>query len=75
MTPWTARRMNASVTKQIMPKHSLETLAIISKLKYLGHTMHSSGSMKKRFGIRTDRWQWKNKEDSVQDDQQKYEVP
>jgi len=37
--------------------------------------MHSSGSMKKRFGIRTDRWQWKNKEDSVQDDQQKYEVP
>ena len=39
--------MNASVTNQIMPKHSLETLATISKLKYLGHTMHSSDSMKK----------------------------
>ena len=39
--------MNASVTNQIMPKYSQETLATISKLKYFGHTMHSSDSMKK----------------------------
>jgi len=51
--------MNASVTNQIMPKHSLETLAIIGRLKYIGHTMHSSGSIKKRFDIRTDRQQGK----------------
>jgi len=35
------------VTNQIMPKHSLETLATISKLKYFGHIMHSSDCMKK----------------------------
>jgi len=64
--------MNASVTNQIMPKHSLKNLATISTLKYFGHIMHSSGSMKKRSDIRTDRWQWKNSKDSVQDDQQKY---
>ena len=34
--------MNTSVTNQIMPKHSLETLATISNLKYFGHIMHSS---------------------------------
>jgi len=29
----------------------------------------------KRFDVRTDRWQWNIKEDSVQDDQRKYEEP
>jgi hypothetical protein len=47
MIPWTVRRMNASVTNQFMPKHSLETLATIRKSKYFGHTIHSSDSMKK----------------------------
>ena len=47
MIPWAVRRINASATNQIMPKHSLETLATISKLKYFGHTMHSSDSMNK----------------------------
>ena len=55
MIPRTARRVNASVTNQIMYKHTLETLATISKLKYLGHIMHSSDSMKKRYDVRTDR--------------------
>jgi hypothetical protein len=45
--PWKVRRMDALGTNQIMPKHSLENLATISKLKYFGHTMHSSDSMKK----------------------------
>jgi hypothetical protein len=35
------------MTNQIMPKPSLEILATISKLKYFGHIMHSSVSMKK----------------------------
>jgi hypothetical protein len=39
--------MNVSVTNQIIPKHSLETLVTISKLKYFGHKMHSSDCMKK----------------------------
>jgi hypothetical protein len=39
--------MNASVTNQNMSKHSLETLATISKLKYFGHITHRSDSSKK----------------------------
>jgi hypothetical protein len=65
--------MNASVTNQIMPKHSPETWATISKLKYFEHIMYSLDSTKKRFDIMTDRWQWKIKEETVHDDQQKYE--
>jgi hypothetical protein len=45
--PWTARKMNALVIKQIKPRHSLETLAVIGKLKYFGHTMHTSDSLEK----------------------------
>ena len=47
------------MTNQIMPKHSLETLATISKLKYFGHIMHRSYCNGKRSDVRTDRWQWK----------------
>jgi len=50
--------MNASVTNQIIPKHSLDTLTTISKMKYFGHKMQSSDSMKK-YAIRTDSLQWK----------------
>jgi hypothetical protein len=45
--PWTVRRMNASVTNQIMIKYSLETLSTIRKMKYFGHTIYSSNSMEK----------------------------
>jgi hypothetical protein len=45
--PWTARRMNASVNKQIKPRHSLESLAVIGKLKYFGHIMLTSDSLEK----------------------------
>jgi hypothetical protein len=47
--PWTARRTNASVINQIKPNHSLETLAVISKLKYFEHIMHTSDSLEKDF--------------------------
>jgi hypothetical protein len=42
-----SKKMTASVTNQIIPKHSLETLATINKLKYFGHIMHISDSVKK----------------------------
>jgi hypothetical protein len=45
--PWTARRMNALVINQIKPRHSLETLAVIGKLKYFGHIMRTSDSLEK----------------------------
>jgi hypothetical protein len=46
--PWTART-NASVIKQIKPRHSLETLAVIGKFKYFGHIMRTSDSLEKDF--------------------------
>jgi hypothetical protein len=45
--PWTARRTNASVIKQIKPRHFLETLAVTGKLKYFGHIMRTSDSLEK----------------------------
>jgi hypothetical protein len=43
--PRTARMTNALVIKQIKPRHSLETLVVIGKLKYFGHIMHTSDSL------------------------------
>jgi hypothetical protein len=45
--PWTARRTIASVIKEIKPRHSLETLAVIGKLKYFGHIMRTSDSLER----------------------------
>jgi hypothetical protein len=45
--PWTVRRINASVINQIKPKHSLETLARMSKLKYSKYTVCKSDSIEK----------------------------
>ena len=35
--PWTARRLNQSILKEINPKYSLEGLMLELKLQYLGH--------------------------------------
>jgi hypothetical protein len=51
MIPWAVERVNALQTNLIMPKHSLETLATISKLKYCEHITHSSDCMGKNFII------------------------
>ena len=37
--PWTARRSNQSVTKEISPEYSLEGLMFKLKLQYFGHLM------------------------------------
>ena len=37
--PWTARRSNQSILKEISPEHSLERLVLKLKLQYLGHLM------------------------------------
>ena len=37
--PWTARRSNQSILKEISPKYSLEGLMLKLKLQYLGHLM------------------------------------
>ena len=45
--PWTARRFNQSILKEINPKHSLEGLMLKLKLQYFGHLMWRSDSFEK----------------------------
>ena len=39
--PWTARRLNQSILKEINPEYSLEGLILKLKLQYFGHLMQS----------------------------------
>ena len=45
--PWTARRSNQSILKEISPGCSLEGLMLKLKLQYCGHLMRRAGSFKK----------------------------
>jgi len=45
--PWTARRSNQSVLKEISPEYSLERLMLKLKLQYLGHLMQKTDSLDK----------------------------
>ena len=43
--PWTARRSNQSILKEIVPQYSLEGLMLKLKLHYFGHLMRRSDSL------------------------------
>ena len=45
--PWTARRSNQSILKEISPEYSLEGLMLKLKLQYFGHLMRRTGSLEK----------------------------
>ena len=45
--PWTARRSNQSILKEISPEYSLEGLMLKLKLQYFGHLMQSTDSLEK----------------------------
>ena len=45
--PWTARRSNQSILKEISPEYSLEGLMLKLKLQYIGHLMQRTDSFKK----------------------------
>ena len=45
--PWTARRSNQSILKEISPGISLEGLMLKLKLQYFGHLMHGVDSLEK----------------------------
>ena len=45
--PWTARRSNQSILKEISPKHSLEGLILKLNLQYFGHLMQRTDSLEK----------------------------
>ena len=44
--PWTARKLNQSVLKEINPEYSLEELMLKLKLQYFGHLMRRANSLK-----------------------------
>ena len=45
--PWTARRSNQSILKEISPEYSLEDLMPKLKLQYFGHLMQRATSLEK----------------------------
>ena len=45
--PWTARRSNQSILKEINPEYSLEGLMLELKLQYFGHLMQRTDSLEK----------------------------
>ena len=45
--PWTARRANESILKEINPEYSLEGLMLKLKLQYFGHLMRRTDSLEK----------------------------
>ena len=49
--PWTARRSNQSILKEISPEYSLEGLLLTLKLQYFGHLMWRTDSLKRP-------WSW-----------------
>ena len=45
--PWTARRSNQSILKEISPEYTLEGLMLKLKLQYFGHLMQRADSLEK----------------------------
>ena len=50
--PWTARRSNKSIPKEINPEYSLEGLMLKLKLQYFGHLMQRADSLEKALMLR-----------------------
>ena len=50
--PWTARRSNQSMLKEINPEYSLEGLILKLKLQYFGHLMQGFDSLEKILVLR-----------------------
>ena len=64
--PWTARRSNQSILKEISPEYSLEGLMLKLKLQYFGHMMQRADSLEKTLMLgkiegRRRRGRWKTR--------------
>ena len=63
--PWTSRRSNQSILREISPEYSLEGLMLTLNLQYFGHLMQRTDSLEKTLmlgkiegGRRGDRMRW-----------------
>ena len=50
--PWTARRSNQSILKEINPEYSLEGLVLKLKLQYFGHLIQRADTLEKTLMLR-----------------------
>ena len=50
--PWTARRSNQSILKEISPEYSLEGLMLKLKLQYFGHLLRRADCLEKTLKLR-----------------------
>ena len=64
--PWTARRSNQSVLKEISPEYSLEGLMLKRELQYFGHQIRRANSLEKNFDARKD---WRQEEKGMTGDE------
>ena len=55
--PWTARRPNQSILKEISPEYSLKGLRLELKLQYFGHLMRKTDSFEKTLMLGKN-WKW-----------------
>ena len=62
--PWTARRSNQSILKEISPEYSLEGLMLKLKLQYFGHLMGRIDSFEKTLMLED----WKKEEKGTIED-------
>ena len=64
--PWTARKSNQSILKEISPKYSLEGLMLKLKLQYFGHLMQRTDSLEKALMLgKIEGWRRKMTEDEM----------
>ena len=63
--PWTARRSNQSIVKEVNPEYSLEGLMLMLKLQYFDHLMRRTDSLGKTDGGKD----WRQEEKRVTEDE------
>ena len=66
--PWTARRSNQSILKEISPEYSLEVLMLKLKLQYFGHLIQRTDSLEKDLGKDAGKG-WRQKEKRTTEDE------
>ena len=57
--PWTARRANQSILREINPEKSLKGLMVKLKLQYLGHLMQRAASLERTLMLEKTEGKWK----------------
>ena len=63
--PWTARKSNQLILKEINPEYSLEGLILKLKLQYFGHLMERTNSLEKTLMLGKIEGKWRRGQERV----------